>query len=893
MDSKLLNEKGFTQETEEEKKINKINIPELLEENEKNKSKGDTFDHEDYDTADFEETELTFEINVPYFAVDEKGHVYPDEKSIRTALEKKGAMLFVFDGANLPYAYTNKKGKILKSEGRISSQNQLPGNSFTPMESPLPEDIVPQANANTYNKANDLYNDAKKLIDKNKDFVKEFEELKSDYTVQILKLEKDVEKLNALPKEPVLENGITKPKKPVPPVVPVAPVAPVPPVKPQIEEPKSKFGEMPKQPTAPGNPPLKPMKPIMPKKPEGLVDLEATKDLERIDYPMRKVEKPAEPVHPGPAPGYSRLVLFMSRLFLGRDSKAYTANLKYEAKLNAYESDMLTYPDRLRKYQDAEEVYQTEVQKFNYINELVTQRELTKSYNASMERYNANMEEYSKKLAEYEGELQKYEETVRNYEEEMKKYDAELKKYEKETDTLKKFEERDAEMLENNDYAEKMQAYDILASKYDIEFEKYQAENEQFKEKLAQYEKDANAYDKAIKQYEEDLRKYNDAVDKYPGGKEAYEKQRKEFLDGLKNAGYSLKEYHNIPKRLEDRRNKLAMTERNLEANKAKVAEAKKNLPEYAENLSDEISGYGENLSDVYEYRSHIEVRLEGIADLLQNEKFTRKNLFASTWILKNECENKSFKDPVAVEKLLTYVACRQAEKDILDKTSNYKVANPEAEGTILRNLNNQQTMERLKNDPMFTLILESQIDKPINPELIAKTYLNPPAEMKKLVQIREAQNSMKEMMGEIEQRFGNKPISKDCLGDYIQWKTFQRCMEDEKNVVSDVKGARTDFYSNTNPLSGTGRLSYDYKKTADQYKEAFNEVIKNQEKKEKEVKDFPESVKRMMRLKVNYTLKDLDEAVNRIIEKNMNAEAGKENQGPKNQIKQPAPVKH
>jgi hypothetical protein len=261
--------------------------------------------------------------------------------------------------------------------------------------------------------------------------------------------------------------------------------------------------------------------------------------------------------------------------------------------------------------------------------------------------------------------------------------------------------------------------------------------------------------------------------------------------------------------------------------------------------------------------------------------------------MLRGDCSNKSFNDPDAVEKLTQYVACKQAEKDILDKTSSYKIANPEAEETIIRNLNNGQTVQRMKNDPLFKAVLESQKGKPINPDEIAKAYINPSKEMKAEIQLSVAKNSMNVMIQEMEDSFGSKPLDEKCFADYVRWKTYKNMLADEKNLVDYIKDARTDFYSTKGEFTGKGELSDLYSDTIKEYKQTFIEVLKNQRNKEKETNDLPESVKRLMRLKVNYNLKELDEAVSRV--KENKAEAGKNNEGqaknneaPAKQVKQP-----
>ena len=851
-----------------EKNLDTINIEELYKQNgEEKKQAIDT----DTTNVEFIRTEPDFNPRLDYFAVDAGGHVYPNLDSIQKALEKEGALLFVYDGSGLPFGYMNVKGQLTKSNDRISSKSQLPGNDFTPMASPLPEDIVAQANANRFNKAKDLAQKAQELVNNAEQTKKDYLTMHNKITERIKKLEDDVRKLNALPKEPVLGDGIEKPVEPVKPVAPVAPIEPKEPKKPEIEEPKPIIINLPKKPVEPGDPPRKPVLPREPQKPAVMVDLEETKDLKPLEnVPVFTLKKP---VDPGPAPGYSRIVLFFSRLFLRRDSEAYRRRLDYDVRKNAYESDKLNYEQKKTEYEEKLKEFRKENKK---IIDKIAARGNTKNYVLAQERYKQDLKDYEQKDKEYQEELKEYEKRVQKYKEELDVYNKAAEEYEKQDLNQDAY---------NAEFEARQNHYTAVMERYEDELLKFEAQKETFQKNLAKYEKDANEYEQKSRQYEDDLKKYeadlkkyNEALDAYPGGREKYEQDQKAFAEGLKNAGYTVKEYHKIPKELQQRKEQLKNVKTESRRHEKSVKNAKKNLNQLKQNKKDEIYGYGDNLEDILDYRSNLEVKLEGIADLVENNIITRKNLFATTWILKSECEGKSCKDPVAVEKLIKYIACRQAEKEILDITNNYMIANPEAEGACIRNLNNQVMEQRLKNDPLFSLILETQLDKPINPELFAQTYLNPPEVVKARIQVSEAKNSMKEMIGEMEEKFGSKPLDENSFRDYVRWKTFQNVLAgDEDKLVKHVKSARTDFYSNTSVGSADSRLYSEYKKTVQNYKESFTEFYKNQKAKEEATKDLPESTKRLMRLKTNYSLKDMDKAVNTILEHKANAQ--KENE--------------
>ncbi len=858
----------------------------------------------------FIKVEPDFDEDLTYFAVNDDGKVFPDLSAIKKELKKSGTTLYVFDGTGLPYAYKNTKGNITRSDEPISSEDQLPGSSFTPMKSALPEDIVAQGNANRFTKYSDLRSDATKLVSSEKERTRDYEIEISNLNAEISKLEKQAQKIASLPKEPSLEGGITKPTEPVKPMepkAPVEPVAPKMPEKPDIEVPNNDLlKDLPKKPVEPIEPlkprePAAPFKPVEPKKPEVMVDLEATKDLTYLPEPELKV-----PVDPGPAPSYSKFVLFLSRLFLGRDSQAYTRRLEYDARKNAFDADTLAFPEKKKEYDQKKK-------EFDEREQLLAERNATIIYNRSMEKYKADMKVYQEEykvfeeneLKPYQESLEKYNEEFNQYKEEYTKFEAASKEYENalknyEKETLFNDADRKAVEKEYNEYVDKMKEYDDAASKYDVDYEKYQADSVKFKTDLEQYEKDANEYEKQSKQYEEDLKtyeadlkKYNEAVEKYPGGKEAYEQQSKEFEDKLKEEKISLDDYHNISKKIEKKKTDLENKKEEQKRFKESVAKAKSEYSRYDEAVHEEIDGLNYNKEEVEEYRNHLEVKLEGVADLIENNKITRKNLFATTWLLKNECEGKTIDSPEVGEKVLQYIACKQAERSILEKTNNYRIANPEAEGTMIRNLNNGQAVLKLKNDPLISTIFENQMDQPLNMDLVEKLYFEPNDQVKQAVKIVEAKQDLKAMMDEMEEKFGNKPIDESNFRDFVQWKTCETIynkLDKHPKLLSQVKTLKTDYYANSDILSKESRLHKLYAEAADRYKETFNSVVKNQRAKEEAVKDLPESTKRLMRLKTNYTLKDLDKSVNNLMKHN--AKVAKKNAGPDKKVKPSGPVK-
>ena len=148
---------------------------------------------------------------------------------------------------------------------------------------------------------------------------------------------------------------------------------------------------------------------------------------------------------------------------------------------------------------------------------------------------------------------------------------------------------------------------------------------------------------------------------------------------------------------------------------------------------------------------------------------------------------------------------------------------------------------------------------------MIEKAYARPTDALKMAVQIKEARNSLKEMIGEMEEKFGNRPLDENSFSEFVRWKTCQDVLQKHGNnpeIIKKAKNLRTDYYGNVDIFSKDSHLRREFTDTGKKYKENFVEVVKNQKAKEAAVKDLPESTKRLMRLKMNYTLKDLDKSI-------------------------------
>lgn len=609
--------------------------------------------------------------------------------------------------------------------------------------------------------------------------------------------------------------------------LPKEPVKPDPdklPPKPEYEAKVLKVPQKPETPVAP-TAPKKPAKPVPPTPPFEMKELKhfrLPEKPEKSDY----VEEIGEP------PKYSKVGQFFSRLFLRKDSDDYKEYLKYKAKLisneegiKKYESDMKGYKKRLAKYNAREQEIK------NYNKKLEENKEQIDLYKKQMDEYTLAAVKYNDELKQYNNDYADYKNKAIDFKEELDRYQSTaFVNYMKEMEEYQKAAEEESKRARN----------------YDVQLQFYNSAQNRFAKDTEEYEKKKPEYDKAL----------SDLEKKYGMTKEQGEKKMSELkarLEGLK---------------------------KDKELANKKAERAQDELDSKKQEYNEKINEHTKNRATIEEYRTHTEVRMEGIASLIKNGAITRDNLFANTWLLKSACNGKSTKDPEALDAFYKYLASRKAENEIVSNTRNYKVANPEAEAAVIRNLNSNQTVNEMKTDPVVQKIISMWDKKPMNPEMMAADYFIPGN--KKKIQSAIARDEMKNLKKEMENDFGIRPVDENEFESFVRYAVINKAIMNTRNSMispNSVMVLEEELYaSDGNPTKNVfAQMMNDTRNT---YEVAFNEFIKNQRAKEESVKDLTQNQKTMFQIKTDYTLPDFEKAVkdthNRLLQEGRINEKGK-----------------
>lgn len=109
----------------------------------------------------------------------------------------------------------------------------------------------------------------------------------------------------------------------------------------------------------------------------------------------------------------------------------------------------------------------------------------------------------------------------------------------------------------------------------------------------------------------------------------------------------------------------------------------------------------------VKQYRDHLEVKMEGVSDLLWKGKITEDNLFAHTWLKRAECDQQPCSSMTARKALCAYIAADALEDEILSR----RVHSIETSGSVIERrlapLKNGKAVEDLMKNPELKKILD------------------------------------------------------------------------------------------------------------------------------------------------------------------------------------------
>ena len=545
-----------------------------------------------------------------------------------------------------------------------------------------------------------------------------------------------------------------------------------------------------------------PKVPDMPIKPEVLKQPTPPFEIkDMLPYSMPK--KPKKPKDPGPKPKYSSAKNFFKVVFRGEMTDEYKAYLRYGVQKQKYDRAM-------EKYERDMEVYQEELKKFHSREKEIDEyMKLLYDKRFEYDAYLKEVQEFPKKQAENAKEWLKYEQDMKEYEDKLRVFQDELSAYEN-------------------------------------------SGMQQYQDDFAQYEKDLKAESDRMKDYEKRVKAYEDAIGRQKLQDEEYEKALKKYES---NANLK-KEYDQVVSKLG-----------NVSANAAKYSKKVQKAKDSFENIKNQYVSqtekYRNNNKAVENYRSHKEVFLEGIADMRDKGEVTRKGLFANTILWKKACENKHINENGARESLYNYLASKFAEEEISGHTFNHLVSNPSAESVVLSNLNSGLTVEELKNDRKLQIILNEYEEKnaPLNPEKIYNGYKRPNERQAHMMNQLQAKQDAKEMFKEYVVNFGKQVPSEEHFEKMLKYKIVLDYFKEatRKNSalnVQNVKNAKAFLYTPMNQA----RMNHatQLQSLAKEYKPAFDLFLKNYKTKMSTMEGLPESTKRLMNLKTEYSLPDM-----------------------------------
>ncbi len=568
----------------------------------------------------------------------------------------------------------------------------------------------------------------------------------------------------------------------------------------KIEPPKKP--ETPVAPNAPKNKPVEPTKPIPPFEIKNLKPFRKPVEPKREDFVKTEV---------GKAPTYSKVSQFLSRLILRRDSEDYRKYLAYKAKVVARDAEEQKFEKALRKYQKRNEQYKAR----------------------------------ENEIKLYEQQIADNREAYDRYMEEKKEYDAKYVEYKKE------------------------------AIKYNKELDEYKAKAEIFKVDLEKYQTTAFAdYMKQMDQYQKDLeeenkrsRKYDVELQFYNSAKDRYQKDIEEYALKEQNLKKEQEEYFKKNGTIEECEQKIAALKKrnediiiNKEIHKNTVTKALEEVEELHDDFEAERADNKDNAKKIAEYRNHIEVKLEGVASLLENNEVTSDNLHANIWLHEANCKGGYLANAQDKAELLKYIASLQAEDKIRKNTNNYETRNPQAETSVLNNLNNRNAESELYNDPAMQEILKQWGNKPINPKAIARQYFQRTTKLDYEIKY----NQLVDISKNLEKDFGIKKIEPDDFESFVKAATMKEILRNLKNAQFDgriVNLVKEELDAN----DGNNRnndVAQRMRKNRALYKTSFDEFLKNQKAKEESLSALSDDLKLTMGIKTDYTLTDMYNAV-------------------------------
>ena len=345
----------------------------------------------------------------------------------------------------------------------------------------------------------------------------------------------------------------------------------------------------------------------------------------------------------------------------------------------------------------------------------------------------ATPEKIKKANADYVKAKRAYDEGADTYRKEKEKFEEQLKELEKEKPKRKVKKPVKPEFSLGNKIGRWAFKFITLGFGETNAYKKYQADLARYDSKMLDYKADDE-------QFKEQLKAYNAKENK--------------LIEKIADAETELKELHQPVERTE----------------------------EYLKRLTGENPNAAKDIRKIKDYRDNLEVKLEGAANLVEEGKITRNNIFAHTWMMKAACEGKDPSDPDAMDALEKYVAAKMVEdKIMLHEMSRQQ--NPE-DLTLLDSLNSGKATEQLRSDPVW-IDLANELKNDFEGELID------PEEVYKQLQQNLAQKAkddksplkrLQDAKKSLVEGFGRKPVSEACADDIMRLNVLNRAIKKAKD---------------------------------------------------------------------------------------------------------------
>ena len=324
------------------------------------------------------------------------------------------------------------------------------------------------------------------------------------------------------------------------------------------------------------------------------------------------------------------------------------------------------------------------------------------------------------------------------------------------------------------------------------------------------------------KKYLEDMRKYeeqNARIEEYK-----QEEQRvKAELDEVN--GYITRRKQQLEQQRDEIKNRISESEKHFGPN----GDFEKTQKEIIRNFDPALFAY-------QQYTNLTEVRMEGVADYVRSGKVTPENLFAYTWMKKQELQNLDLENEQRdIDKLSEYIAAKVIEKKlhgIISAEGNQ--ADPRFIESELRDLNSGQAARKIAESPQMKSILSGigAGQYKADPDAICAIYEEKAAQALNNV----TKNPLERLKSErerIAEQFGTKEPSNDCKMDV---RNYLAAGEKLRIMDQGVKsGTNPNRYAHTVNLLIGEMHSKDVTKNSDplllkysdeMFNKAFDKVI-------------------------------------------------------------------